>query len=61
MVLLSGNRPFRTEVAAVFIFGRIQSDDISGAAAASMVLLFVSLVVLIGIGLFGRRASRHEE
>ena len=61
VVLLSGNRPFRTEVAAVFIFGRIQSDDISGAAAASMVLLFVSLVVLIGIGLFGRRASRHEE
>jgi sulfate/thiosulfate transport system permease protein len=61
IVLLSGNRPFRTEVASVFIYGRIQSDDITGAAAASVVLLLVSLAVLIGIGLFGRRAVRDEE
>src|SRR5437764_3096066 len=26
VVLISGNRPFRTEVASVFIFGRIESD-----------------------------------
>jgi sulfate transport system permease protein len=61
IVLLSGNRPFRTEVASVFIYGRIQSDDTTGAAAASIVLLFVSLAILIGIGLFGRRALRDEE
>jgi sulfate/thiosulfate transport system permease protein len=61
IVLLSGNRPFRTEVASVFIYGRIQSDDITGAAAVSIVLLLVSLAVLIGIGLFGRRAVRDEE
>jgi sulfate transport system permease protein len=61
IVLLSGNRPFKTEVASVFIYGRIQSDDTTGAAAASIVLLFVSLAILIGIGLFGRRALRDEE
>jgi sulfate/thiosulfate transport system permease protein len=61
IVLLSGNRPFRTEVASVFIYGRIQSDDTTGAAAVSIVLLLVSLAVLIGIGLFGRRAIRDEE
>jgi sulfate/thiosulfate transport system permease protein len=61
IVLLSGNRPFRTEVASVFIYGRIQSDDTTGAAAVSIVLLLVSLAVLIGIGLFGGRAIRDEE
>jgi sulfate transport system permease protein len=61
IVLISGNRPFRTEVASVFIYGRIQSDDTTGAAAASIVLLFVSLAILIGIGLFGRRGLRDEE
>jgi sulfate/thiosulfate transport system permease protein len=61
IVLLSGNRPFRTEVASVFIYGRIQSDDTTGAAAVSIVLLLVSLAILIGIGLFGRRAIRDEE
>jgi sulfate transport system permease protein len=61
IVLLSGNRPFRTEVASVFIYGRIQSDDITGAAAVSIVLLLVSLAILIAIGLFGRRAIPDEE
>jgi sulfate/thiosulfate transport system permease protein len=60
-VLLSGNRPFKTEVASVFIYGRIQSDDVTGAAAASIVLLLVSLAVLVGIGLFGRKAIRDAE
>jgi sulfate/thiosulfate transport system permease protein len=61
VVLLSGNLPFKTEVASVFIYGRIQSDDITGAAAVSVVLLVVSLLVLTAIGLYGRRARRHEE
>ena len=60
IVLLSGNRPFKTEVAAVFIYGQIQSDNVSGAAAVSIVLLAVSLLILIGIGLLGRR-TRDEE
>jgi sulfate transport system permease protein len=61
IVLLSGNRPFRTEVASVFIYGRIQSDDLTGAAAASIVLLLVSLVILIAIGYFTKRAGWDEE
>jgi len=60
IVLRSGNRPFKTEVAAVFIYGQIQSDNVSGAAAVSIVLLAVSLLILIGIGLLGRR-TRDEE
>src|SRR5439155_25066196 len=46
VVLISGNLPFKTEVASVFIYGRIQSGDDPGAAAISVVLLVASLVLL---------------
>src|SRR5207237_8933925 len=49
VVRLSGNLPFRTEVASVYIFGRIQSNDVPGAAALSLVLLGLSFAVLPGV------------
>jgi sulfate transport system permease protein len=61
IVILAGNLPFKTEVASIFIYKRIQSDDPSGAAAVSVVLLLVSLVVLIAIRLVARRATADEE
>ena len=39
IVLISGNLPFKTEVASVFIFGQIESGQESAAAAVSVVLL----------------------
>jgi sulfate transport system permease protein len=60
VVLVSGNSPFRTEVASVYIFGRIESGDSAGAAAVSVVLLGISLSVLLGIGGIRRRATRHD-
>ena len=38
-MLITGNLPFKTEVASVFIFGQIESDAPTGAAAVSVVLL----------------------
>jgi sulfate transport system permease protein len=60
IVLISGNIPFKTEVASVFISGRIESDDLSGAAAISVVLLLLSLVVLTAIGGLSRWRSKHD-
>ena len=34
-MLISGNLPFKTEVASVYIFGRIESGDPASAAAVS--------------------------
>ena len=59
-VLITGNLPFETEVASVYIFGRIESGDPSGAAAVSVVLLVISFVTLLGIGGVRRRVTRHE-
>lgn len=57
LVLIAGNIPFQTEVASVFIFGRIESGDTTGAAAVSVVLLAISLAVLLVIGWFARRGG----
>ena len=56
IVLISGNLPFKTEVASVFIFGRIESDAITSAAAVSVVLLVLSFLVLLAIRGLGRFA-----
>ena len=60
VVLITGNLPFKTEVASVYIFGRIESGDPAAAAAVSVLLLGISLAVLLGIGLIRRRVTRHE-
>jgi sulfate/thiosulfate transport system permease protein len=57
LVLITGNIPFKTEVASVYIFGRIESGDETGAAAVSVILLAISLLILLGIGWLGRRGS----
>jgi sulfate transport system permease protein len=57
--LITGNLPFKTEVAAVHIFGQIESDNPTGAAALSTVLLMVALLVLIAFTLIQRWASRR--
>ena len=60
VVLISGNQPFRTEVASVYIFGQIESDNVTAAAAVSVVLLGLSLLVLFAIGGVRRWATRHD-
>jgi sulfate transport system permease protein len=61
LVLITGNLPFKTEAASYFIFSRVESDDPVGAAAVSVVLLVVALVVLLIFGWLSKRALRHEE
>jgi sulfate/thiosulfate transport system permease protein len=61
LVLITGNLPFDTQVASVFIFAQVESDNSAGAAAVSVVLLVVALVVLLIFGWFSKRALRHEE
>jgi sulfate transport system permease protein len=51
LVLITGNIPFKTEVSSVFIFNQIESGNTSGAAAVSVVLLGVSLILLGAVGL----------
>ena len=60
IVLISGNIPFHTQVASVLISGQVESGDISGAAAVSIVLLVLALVVLACLDLAVRRLGRRR-
>jgi sulfate/thiosulfate transport system permease protein len=57
VVLISGNLPYKTEVASVLVYGQIESDNTTGAAAVSVLLLAVSFVVLLGISFVARRGQ----
>ena len=61
VVLISGNIPFHTQVASVFVFKQIESDAPVSAAAVSVVLLALSLVVLVGIRALGRWGIQHAQ
>jgi sulfate/thiosulfate transport system permease protein len=58
VVLISGNLPFKTELASVFVFGQIENDNVRAAAAVSVVLLLVSFVLLLGLSRLARRERR---
>jgi sulfate/thiosulfate transport system permease protein len=60
LVLLTGNIPFKTQVASVYIFGRVETNDLSGAAAVSVFLLAISVGLLFALNLFSNWRSRHE-
>jgi sulfate transport system permease protein len=60
VVLISGNIPFRTEVSSYYIFRQIQSNNPTGAAAVSVLLLAISFGILLLIGGVRRWATRHD-
>jgi len=61
VVLISGNIPLKTEVSSVYIKGLIEGDQPGAAAAVSILLLVVSLVLLTVFDIWRRRISRHSE
>jgi sulfate transport system permease protein len=44
----------------VFVYSRIESDAVTSAAAVSVVLLLLSVLVLVAIRALGRFGARHE-
>ena len=58
LVLISGNLPYKTEVASVFVYGRIESGATTSAAAVSVLLLVISFALLLGISYLARRGER---
>ena len=59
IVLIAGNLPFKTEVASIYLFYRIEQDP-EGSAAVAVVLLLISFAVLLGIGALRWHVTRHE-
>jgi sulfate transport system permease protein len=60
LVLVTGNNPFRTEVASVYVFNQIHSGNRAGASAVAVVLLAISFLILLAVGGIRWLATRHE-
>lgn len=60
VVLITGNIPFETQVASVYILAQTESDYVAGAAAVSVLLLAISLLVLFAINLLNYWGTRHD-
>lgn len=61
LILITGNIPFETEVSSVFIRSQIESGNVPGASAVSVVLLSLSVLMLVLVSLFVRSGPRGEE
>jgi len=59
VLLFGGALPNKTEVASIYVYNQVENDNLSGAAAVSVVLLASSLVVLAALNVLSRRRSRH--
>lgn len=61
VVFIAGNLPFKTEIAALLAFIRLEEYDYQGAAAIALVLLLFALILLVVSNLIQFRAARHLE
>lgn len=60
VVLISGNIPFETEVAAVRIYSQVENDNVTAASAIAVVLLTISLAVLLVISGIEHWSRKHD-
>jgi sulfate transport system permease protein len=59
LVLLSGNKPFSTEVVSVRVLSFIENGSTASAAAVASLMLAVALVVIVLLDILQRRVSRR--
>jgi sulfate transport system permease protein len=59
LVLLSGNKPYETEVASVRVLTFIENGSNASAAAVASLMLFVALVVIVGLDVVQRVVARR--
>jgi sulfate transport system permease protein len=59
VVFVSGNMPYKTEIAPILIVARLEEFAYGEATAIAVVLLLVSFALLVLINLLERRSMRH--
>jgi len=55
IVVVAGNLPMRSQTAAVYVWGEIESENRLGASAMSIVLLVLSFTLVMLVDWFQRR------
>ena len=60
IVIVAGNIPFRTQTAAVYVFGEVESENRLGASAVSIVMIAIALALLLFANYLRRRSTREQ-
>jgi sulfate transport system permease protein len=60
VVFVSGNMPFKTEIAPVLVVARLEEFAYAEATAIGVVILAISFVTLVAIDLLERWSRRHH-
>ncbi len=61
IVIVAGNIPLRTQTAAVYVLGQIESDNRMGASAVSIVMLAIAFGLVLLVNALQRRAANRQE
>jgi sulfate transport system permease protein len=61
IVIVAGNIPGRTLTAPVQVFGQIESQNVRGASAISVLLLAISFALILAVDLVQRRKGAIDE
>jgi sulfate transport system permease protein len=59
IIIVAGNIPFKTQTAAVYVFGEVESENRLGASAVSIVMIAIALGLLL-IANYLRMRSQKE-
>jgi sulfate transport system permease protein len=60
IVIVAGNIPFRSQTAAVYVFGEVESENRLGASAVSIVMVAIAFGLLIFANYLRRRANKES-
>lgn len=58
IVIVAGNIPFRSQTAAVYVLGEIESENRRGASAMSVVMLTIAFALVLLVDLLQQRRRR---
>ncbi|MEX2161324.1 MAG: sulfate ABC transporter permease subunit [Anaerolineales bacterium] len=60
VVIVAGNIPFRSQTAAVYVLGAVESENRLAASAVSVVLIIISLLVILFTNAIIRRRRAYK-
>jgi sulfate/thiosulfate transport system permease protein len=60
IVIVAGNIPFRSQTAAVYVFGEVESENRLGASAVSLVMVAISFGLMMVVDRLQKRASKRN-
>ncbi|MCU0497732.1 MAG: sulfate ABC transporter permease subunit CysT [Anaerolineae bacterium] len=59
IVIVSGNIPMRSQTAAVYIYGQVESGNLAAASSVSLVLMAIALLTTLLVDYLARRRTAH--